>query len=213
MSKTSTHVVSQRRLLRQGREHPDVPVRPGEKPKTIPFAPSAADKPVPVQQPSLLKDVLFLLLKIALIALVFVLLFTFMYGLHRGTDRSMKPALQDGDLVLYYRLDKQYVANDVLLLDFEGQRQVRRVVAVAGDVVDITEEGLVINGALQQEFDIYEATQRYADGISFPLTVGEGQVFVLADAREGATDSRIYGAVEIKDTLGKVITILRRRNI
>jgi signal peptidase I len=156
---------------------------------------------------------LFLLAKIAAIALVLVLLFTFMYGLYRGADPGMKPAIQDGDLVLFYRLDKNYVAGDVLLLDFEGQRQARRVVAVAGDAVDIVEEGLVINGSLQQEPDIYQATQRYAEGVEFPLTVGEGQVFVLGDARAGATDSRIYGAVDVDDTLGKVITILRRRNI
>ena len=60
---------------------------------------------------------------------------------------------------------------------------------------------------------IYQQTQRYAVGATFPLTVGEGQVFVLGDARENATDSRVYGAVEVKDTLGKVITILRRRDI
>ncbi len=162
---------------------------------------------------SLLRDVLFLLLKTGIIALAAVLLFTFMYGLHRNEDPSMQPAVKDGDLLLFYRLDKTYVAGDMLLLDFEGKRQARRVVATAGDVVDITEDGLVINGAVQAEQGIYEPTQRYGEGTDFPLTVGEEQVFVLADARRNGTDSRIYGAVDVSDTLGKVITVLRRRNI
>jgi len=165
------------------------------------------------QAPALLKDVLSLLLKIAVILAVVLLAFTFMFGLCRYTDASMAPAVKDGDLVLFYRLDKTYAAGDVLLLTFEGQKQVRRVIATAGDTVDITEDGLFINGALQQEPAIYQQTQRYATGTTFPLTVGEGQVFVLGDARENATDSRVYGAVEVKDTLGKVITILRRRDI
>jgi len=110
-------------------------------------------------------------------------------------------------------LDKTYAAGDVLLLTSQEQKQVRRVVATAGDTVDITEEGLLVNGALQQEPEIYEETQRYEGGAAFPLTVGEGQVFVLGDARENATDSRIYGAVNVKDTLGKVIAVLRRRNL
>ena len=165
------------------------------------------------QEPSLLKGVLLLLAKIAVILVVVLLVFTFMFGLHRGADASMAPAVKDGDLVLFYRLDKTYAAGDALLLEFEGQKQVRRVIATAGDTVDITEDGLLINGALQQEPEIYQNTQRYAGGATFPLTVGESQVFVLGDARENATDSRVYGAVNVKDTLGKIITILRRRSI
>ena len=165
------------------------------------------------QQPGLLRDVLFLLLKIGAIAAAVLVLFTFVYGIYRAPDASMKPAVRDGDLVMYYRLDKAYAAGDVLLLGFEGKTQVRRVVATAGDTVDVTEDGLTINGALQQEPDIYEETRRYENNVSFPLTVGEGEVFVLADARENGTDSRVYGAVETSDTLGKVIAILRRRNI
>ncbi len=161
----------------------------------------------------LLRELLALLLKIAGVALAVMLLFTFVYGLHRNLDPAMDPAVKDGDLVIFYRLDKNYVFGDTLLLDFQGKRQVRRVAATAGDTVDITQDGLVINGALQQEPAIYEPTRRYETGVTFPLTVGEGQVFVLGDARENATDSRVYGLVEVRDTLGKVMAILRRRSI
>ena len=85
------------------------------------------------------------------------------------------------------------------------------MVATAGDVVDITEEGLMINGALQQEHEIYEQTQRYDTGVEFPMELKEGQIFVLGDSRENASDSRVYGAVDVHDTLGKVMTIVRRR--
>jgi len=79
--------------------------------------------------------------------------------------------------------------------------------------VDITEDGLLINGALQQEPDIFRNTLRYEGGVSFPLTVPEGQVFVLGDNRMDATDSRMYGCVEIKESLGKVIAVIRCRDI
>ena len=166
-----------------------------------------------LEETSLGKDILFLFLKIIGIAVVFVLTFTFLYGLHQNVDESMEPSLRAGDIIVYYRLNKDYVAQDVILLDYGGVRQTRRVIAVAGDTVDITEEGLVINGALQQERNIYQKTQRYEEGVTFPLTVGEGEVFVLADARDNATDSRIYGTVKVQDSLGRVFTVLRRRNI
>jgi len=86
-------------------------------------------------------------------------------------------------------------------------------VAVAGDTVDITEDGLLINGSLVQEQNIFGETLHYEDGISLPITIEDGQVFVLGDRRGNSVDSRLYGPVNIKDTLGKVMTIIRRRNI
>lgn len=164
-------------------------------------------------EPTLGRELLNLILKIAAISLVIVLIFTFCYGFHQNRDPDMFPMVKDGDLVLFYRLDKKYAIGDLLLLDFQGNRQVRRVIAKAGDTVDITVNGLSINDALQQEAEIYQQTECYVEGVDFPLTVRENQVFVLGDARENATDSRVYGPVDIKDTLGKVITVIRRRNL
>jgi len=151
-------------------------------------------------------------IKIVAIALAFVLIFTFLYGFDRNTDPDMVPLVKDGDLIVFYRLDKNYVVGDLVVLKYRGELETRRVVAGAGDTVDITKEGLIVNGAIQQEPNIYEETARYAKGVSFPLTVGKGQVFVLGDARENATDSRIYGPVNTRDTLGTVVTLIRRRS-
>lgn len=161
--------------------------------------------------PSIWRELGSLAVKIAVISACFLLIFSFFYGFHRNTDPDMAPMVKDGDLTLFYRLDKDYAIGDLLLLDFKGERQVRRVVASAGDTVDITENGLIINGGMQHEPEIFQQTWRYENGISFPLTVGEGQIFVLGDARENATDSRVYGPVNTKDTLGTVITVIRRR--
>ena len=160
------------------------------------------------------KDLLFLLLKIGVIALAFVLLFTFLFGLARIQDPSMSPSIKDGDLVVFYRHAKSgYQPGDPIVLEKNGQKQVKRVVAVAGDTVDISDDGLVINGALQYEPDIYQHTERYQEGVALPLTVPEGEVFLLGDSRENSTDSRIYGAVKTEDTLGKATIVIRRRNI
>ena len=174
--------------------------------------PSKSPAPLSGLAPALL-ELRALGIKAGVIAGAALLIFTFVYGLHYNVEPGMDPAVKDGDMVMYYRWEKDYHAGDLLLLTFREQNQVRRVVATAGDTVDITEEGLVINGALQQEPGIYRQTQRYAEGIGLPVTLGANEVFVLGDAREGATDSRIYGPVNVKDTRGAVITILRRRNL
>lgn len=165
------------------------------------------------QPPSLLQEIGFLLLKIGAILALLVLLFTFIFGVFQNVDASMVPGMQEGDLILFYRLDRSYVASDTVVVEYEGKKQVRRVAAVAGDTVDITEEGLLVNGSLQEERKIYEDTKRFAQGIEFPVTLKEGEVFLLGDGREHATDSRIYGPVLAKETLGKVMTVIRRRDI
>jgi signal peptidase I len=170
---------------------------------------SRDDPPVP----SVLRELLSLLGKIAAIALAAALAFTFVYGLHRASGGDMAPAIKDGDLVLFYRLDRDYAAGDLLLLSYQGARQVARVIATQGDTVDVTERGLMINGSYQQEPGIYEETPRYEQGAELPITLGESQVFVLGDSRGGATDSRVYGAVDTDDTLGTVIAVMRRRNL
>lgn len=209
-----------KRKVEQVREPPKERIAQKDKRKNIflfrsdkNVAPMPSVDQQPSAPPPLIKEILHLLIKIAVVCLAFVLLFTFMFGICRYSDASMSPAIKDGDLVFFYRLDKSYVSQSVILLQFEGEIQVRRVVATAGDTVDITPDGLAINGALQQEPNIRSVTQRYETGVDFPLTVGEGQVFVLGDSRRDAADSRVYGVVQVKDTLGKVITIFRRRDI
>ncbi len=166
-----------------------------------------------VEATTLRHDVGMLLLKIGVVVACFALLFTFVFGLFRVSDGGMYPALHDGDLTLYYRLDRNYVANDVVAVEEDGQMQALRVVAVAGDTVDITDDGLLVNGNPVTTSGVTEETQPFKEGISFPVTVGVNQVFLLGDARGHATDSRIYGCVDIDDTQGKVIGVLRRRNI
>ncbi|MCL1803678.1 MAG: signal peptidase I [Eubacteriaceae bacterium] len=182
-----------------------------EEPVRKPARPSPQAKPQ--SQANAWREARSLALRVAAIISFALVAFKFIYGLHYNIDPSMDHAVRDGDLLVYARRSKNYKARDLLLLSFEGTKQVRRVIATAGDTVDITENGLVINGALQQERNITAKTQRYAQGISFPVTLKENEVFVLGDAREGATDSRIYGPVNIRSAHGKVITLVRRRNL
>ena len=68
----------------------------------------------------------------------------------------MKPAIRQGDLIVSYQLNKNYVFHDLVAIVQDGKKQVGRVVAVEGDIVDIDGEGLKINGMYVQESDIPE---------------------------------------------------------
>lgn len=162
---------------------------------------------------TLLQDIVALTVKVAVLFAVFWLMFHYVFGVTRYLSANMTPAMQDGDLVLFFRLDQSYSAGEIAVFSYHGQILMGRVVAVAGDTVDFDEAGMLVNGARVQEDNIYSETTMFQEGITFPVTVGPHQIFVLGDNRVHATDSRIFGCVDIPDVEGKVIGLLRRRNL
>ena len=173
--------------------------------------PAISPAPKRRKKRSLAYDLGMLLLKIAAIAVGAVALFSFIFGLMRVTDPSMEPRFQDGDLVMFYRLDKRYLASDVAVYEYNGLLTCGRVIAVGGDTVNIDSVGLLVNGSYQQEQGITDETTQVADGVTFPLTVPDDAVFLLGDNRDEAVDSRIVGCVPIDHTFGKVMGMFRRR--
>ncbi len=111
-------------------------------------------------------------------------------------------------------MPRGYPAGEVVGLDKDGRRYTGRVAARGGDTVEVTAaNSLIINGSVVAEPDIYEPTPPYADGPAYPLTLAEGEYFILCDARAGARDSRWFGPVQTGEIQGRVIAIMRRNGI
>lgn len=161
---------------------------------------------------SIKEDILYLVKKILILAVFFILIFSFVFGVTKQKDISMNPAFMEGDIIIYYRLTRGLNINDTVVIEYEGKHQVRRIVAREGDTVDINEEGLWINGSLQNEENIIDSTLAIEGGKEFPLTVPKGCYFVLGDARESSIDSRLYGSVKSDQIKGLVFSLIRTRN-
>lgn len=163
------------------------------------------------QKDSLKDDLIFLFLKIIIFLLLGIMVFRFVFGVFRCNDDMMSPAVKAGDLAVFYRLQKEYQPTNIVVVEKNGEKQIRRVIAMPGDEVDITSEGLLINGYLQQEAEIFTDTFPYVNGMEFPILVGQDEYFVLGDNRINAKDSRIYGTVKRGEIKGVVMTLIRRR--
>ena len=163
------------------------------------------------------RDYQYFLLRLIILLLLLWVLFFKLIGVIRMPTGDMYPRIDAGDLVMFYRLDTNPSAQDVVALrrtvpTLSGeQTMVLRVVAVAGDTVEVTETGfLKINGNVMDERNIFYPTPRYENYVEYPLTLEEGECFALADSRNGGTDSRFFGPVLNSEILGTVITIVRR---
>ena len=154
-----------------------------------------------------------LLIKVIDIAVFLWLVFTQLFGMAAMSGESMYPRVRDGDLLIFYRLEKDYHIGDVVTFERDGKRFVARIVAAGGDLVNFSENGeLLVNGNIQQEEIFYPTTAENA-AIRTPCEVEQDSYFLLCDFRTNGTDSRQYGAVTRQELDGKVITILRRRGI
>ena len=167
------------------------------------------------------KDYQYFILRLLIFIVVIWVLFFKLIGVTHMPNNDMYPRLDSGDMVLFYRLDKNVVAQDIIAFESTTPEHpdskelfICRVVAVAGDTVEITDAGqLLINGNAVIESNIFYSTPRYVGYTEYPLTLGEGECFVLSDSRNSGTDSRYFGPVKKENILGTVITILRRNNL
>lgn len=154
------------------------------------------------------KDRIRLCLDLIVTAAVIFVLFGVAFGIAVVQGDSMEPNLTNGSLTLFCRLDHTYRRNDIVLFRPNGGNEllIKRIVAVAGDTVDIDDQSgtLRINGTAEQEVGAVGKTYSREGGTTFPLKVPEGSVFVLGDNRETALDSRSIGTIRVRDMIGKV---------
>lgn len=142
---------------------------------------------------------------IVIITIVFVL-FRFVIGLSVVGGDSMYPTLQDGQLVLYTRIVREYVPGDVVTMHVpSGEYYVKRVIAAGGDVVDLRQGKVYVNGSDVQDQFGFGQTERATGAVIYPYTVRKGNVFVLGDNREVSMDSRTFGEVSYRQIRGKIL--------
>ena len=147
--------------------------------------------------------------------LVVVMIFTFVIRLIGVDGHSMLPTLQHGDrlLVLNSALCGEYEYGDIVIVrkdTFMRQPIVKRVIATEGQTVDIDfgTGSVWVDGQLLDEPYINELT--FTDeGLDFPVTLGEGEVFVMGDNRNASDDSRNpnLGPVDERYIIGKAVIL------
>lgn len=153
-----------------------------------------------------------ILLKIFGFLLLLYIIFTFVFQWVRYEETKMTPAVKPGDLLLVDKLNKVSQVRDLVALQTKDQMLIRRVIAVGGDRVQITDQGVLVNGVLQSEPYAIGETNLYKDGFTGEVVLAADEVFVLADVREDALDSRVFGPIRISDLIGRVAFFVRRRN-
>lgn len=169
----------------------------------------------------------------AIILAVVLALFirTFVVQAFKIPSGSMKPTLLEGDHILVnkfiYGVKLPFVGKtlipvsepkrgDVIVFIYPEDPSkdfIKRVVAVGGETISISNRQLLINGrAVPDPYGHFTyaksmPSEVYPRDNLKPRQVPEGHVFVMGDNRDQSYDSRYWGFVPLQDVRGKAFLI------
>lgn len=141
------------------------------------------------------------ILPYVLIIIAVILIRTFIITPVRVDGASMDQTLEDGQILLLYKLaNVDY--GDIVVLDEEkeGEIIIKRIIGMPGDTVSIRDNTVYVNGEEVEEDYAYGETSDYEE-----ITLDDDEYFILGDNRPISKDSRYFGPVKEDEIIGKII--------
>lgn len=150
-----------------------------------------------------LRSTIYTLVTVAAIA---VLVATLWLPVFQTSGSSMTPTLNENNFVVSVK-SKKLQQGDIIAFYINNKILVKRVIACAGDWVNISEDGIVsVNGEVLEEPYIDEPALGDTD-LDYPYQVPEKRYFVMGDHRSISIDSRntAVGCISDEDLVGKIV--------
>lgn len=119
---------------------------------------------------------------------------------------SMNPTLDEGNIVVSVK-GTQFETGDVVAFYYNNNVLVKRVIAQAGQWVDIDQDGNVyVDGVRIEEPYVTEKSLGECN-IDLPYQVPESRIFVMGDNRDVSIDSRntSVGCIAEEQLVGKIV--------
>ncbi len=148
-----------------------------------------------------------------------ILVFTFVFKFVTVAGDSMRETFHNNDKLIVSNVAYTPKNGDVVVVDVSENLHdmgyasnapyIKRVIATEGQTVNIDPLSwtVYVDGEAIDEPYVFHLNDNsmYKGDVEYPYTVPEGSVFLMGDNRNGSSDSRLFGAVDNKYILGKVL--------
>lgn len=144
------------------------------------------------------------LIPYVIITLVVVLIRIFIISPARVDGTSMYPTLDDREYILIKKYDKSYERFDIVVLRYEKEDLIKRIIGLPGDYAEYLNNELYINGKKVEEKFLSDETTTWdfnIDLIGYDK-IPDNYYFVVGDNRTNSKDSRLIGLIPKKDIKG-----------
>lgn len=137
-----------------------------------------------------------------MIIVVVVLIRTFIITPAIVQGESMVPTLKNGQVLILKKYDKKIERFDIVVIDYQDIRLVKRVIGFPGEHVKYFDNKLYINDKkYDEEFYNGETSDFDLETIGYNI-IPDNYYFVMGDNRDNSQDSRIIGLIHIDDIIG-----------
>ena len=132
-----------------------------------------------------------------IIIIVVVLIRTFVVTPVRVDGSSMYPTLKNGEILILKKFDKTYDRFDIVVVKYNGERLVKRIIGLPGEHIVYKDSKLYVNDELiDEKFLPSDLTFDDFDNILLGKNfIPDYYYFVVGDNRNNSTDSRIIGFI------------------
>jgi len=136
-------------------------------------------------------------------------LHTFVTQVYAVSGHSMEPTLHDGERVVVDKIRPalgELQRGDLVIFvspEDPSKNLIKRIIAIAGDEVELIGDQVLINGVPLQEDYIHRTL--FPDRPGEVTVVKPGHLFMLGDNRPQSRDSRQFGIIPIESIRGKVL--------
>jgi len=169
-----------------------------------------SDKEPAGKEKSILREILGLLVYLAIVLLVTYIVVTFVGQRTEVNGMSMYPTLTDGDNLIVEKISYRFGEPqrfDIIVFPYPGDEKVhyiKRIIGLPGETIQIINGDIYINQVVLEENYGYEAIANSGTAAE-PIALGEDEYFVLGDNRNNSQDSRYttVGNIKRKDIVGR----------
>jgi len=150
---------------------------------------------------------------LALSVLIAVVLIVFIYQPVKVEGTSMMPGLRDQERIFINKFTYRFgigkiERGDTVVFWFPmdtSKSYIKRVIALPGDVVEIDQGTVIVNGKRLKEDYVPEEFRDHQSRP--PVKIGPNEYYVLGDHRSSSNDSRAWGTVPRQNIYGKAVFV------